>query len=112
MSCIQKKNPAWGKDPTKANAEQVAIRLASIYDSASDRYHATSHAIQADKSMPISILGTMVEQSVNAITCIGDVLGLVIEVSQRPGEKKEVEAGGMKEEKKMVDGEGGGREEV
>ena len=70
LSCIKKKNPAW------KNSSEVASRLSYIYASVSDNFHATSHAINSDRNKSINVAG--VQQTINALICIGDALHLNI----------------------------------
>ena len=75
LQCILSKNPLWEK-----SADRVAGRLCHVYDSNSDRHHSTSHEINADPITPVWITGNLAGQLVNAIICIGENLGLTIEV--------------------------------
>jgi len=75
LQCILSKNPLWEK-----SADRVAGRLCHVYDSNSDRHHSTSHEINADRNTPVWITGSLAGQLVNAIICIGENLGLTIEV--------------------------------
>jgi hypothetical protein len=75
LKCIVKANPLWDKNPQK-----VAERLAFFYDSTSDLYHASSHQIEGDKDGTTIVIGEILPQLVNAVMCIGNGLGLKIEV--------------------------------
>ena len=78
LECIVKANPLW--DKKAQSAEKIAERLAFFYDSTSDNYHASSHQIEGNKNGTTIVIGEILPQLVNVIMCIGNGLGLRIEV--------------------------------
>jgi hypothetical protein len=80
MKCLKEKVPSWG------SASKAAEQLSSIYSYTSESVHVTSYEIAENpKGVPIRITEgpSLLLQGGKAMLCIGETLGLAIELKKK-----------------------------
>ena len=80
MACLKEKVPSWG------SASKAADQISIIYSYTSEGVHVTSYEINEDpKGVPIRIMEgpSLLLQGGKAMLCIGEALGLAIELKKK-----------------------------